>query len=125
MPTRLVFPCQLCDEQPDEATLRSLTAQLQELRFGEWVDASPGGWLVWHGRGPYGPTRYACREHRVDLRDFVRKHYGTIGWHPHARVLGDVPDEVSRELAAPPAEGRRATARQRWLVRSGAGFPRL
>ena len=68
MPTRLVFRCQMCDEEPDGATYGSLSAQLQELRFGEYVDAAPGGWLVWHGRGPYGPTRYACREHRVELR---------------------------------------------------------
>ncbi len=123
VPTRLVFRCQLCDREPDEATYRGLTAQLQELRFGEYVDASPGGWLVWHGRGPYGPNRYACREHRAALRDFVRKHYGTLGWHPHARVLGDLPAEVRQELAAPAAKGRRATARQRWLSRYGTGFP--
>jgi hypothetical protein len=123
VPTRLVFRCQLCDAEPDEETYRSLAAQLQEMRFGEYVDAVPGGWLVWHGRGPYGPTRYACRGHRVALREYIRKHYGTLGWHPHARVLGDVPAEVSGELAEPPARGRRASARQRWLSRYGAAFP--
>ena len=30
----------------------------------------------------YGPTRYACPDHRGDLTAFLRDHYGTIGWHP-------------------------------------------
>ncbi len=122
MPVRLVFRCEFCEAEPVAEAERSLTAQLQELRFGEYVDA--GGWLVWHGRGPYGPTRYACAEHRVALREFVRRHYGTIGWHPHARVLGDLDPEVRRELSGPPTRGRRATPRQRQLSRQG-GFPGL
>ncbi len=125
MPVRLVFRCQFCEAEPDSRAEQSLTAQLQELRFGEYADAGAGQWLVWHGRGPYGPTRYACAEHRVALREFVRKHYGTIGWHPHARVLGDVDPEVRRELAGPPPASRRATARQRRLSRGQGGFPGL
>jgi hypothetical protein len=123
VPVRLVYRCQLCGEQPDEPTYRSLTAQLQELRFGEYVDAGPDGWLVWHGRGIYGPTRYACPEHRVALRSFVRKHYGTLGWHPHARVLGDLPPQLREELAGPAPRGRRASARQRRLSRAQSSFP--
>ena len=88
------------------------------------MDAGTEGWPVWHGRGPYGPNRYACAEHRVTLREFVRRHYGTIGWHPHARVLGDPDPAVRRELAGPPPPGRRATPRQRQLSRQG-GFPGL
>jgi hypothetical protein len=60
----------------------------------------------------------------VALREFVRKHYGTIGWHPHARVLGDVDPGVRRELAGPEAPSRRATPRQRQLSRQ-SGFPGL
>ena len=33
--------------------------QLLDLRHGEYVDAEPGRWLTWHGRGIYGPTRLA------------------------------------------------------------------
>ena len=32
--------------------------------------------------GPFGPTRYACAEHRGDLTAYLREHYGTLGWHP-------------------------------------------
>ena len=124
MPVRLIFRCEFCEAEPGPEAERSLTAQLQELRFGEYVDAGTEGWLVWHGRGPYGPNRYACAEHRVTLREFVRRHYGTIGWHPHARVLGDLDPAVRRELAGPPSPGRRATPRQRQLSRQG-GFPGL
>jgi len=55
---------------------------LRELVFGEYLDVPPGRWLVWHGRGPLGPTRYACEEHRGDLVADVREHYGTIASHP-------------------------------------------
>ena len=44
--------------------------------------ALPGRWLVWHGRGPFGPIRYACPDHRGDLTAYLREHYGSIGWHP-------------------------------------------
>jgi hypothetical protein len=50
--------------------------------FGEYLDALPGRWLVWHGRGPLGPTRYACGEHRGEPVAYLREHYGTIAWHP-------------------------------------------
>ena len=45
---------------PTPTTQRSLERGLRELVFGEYLDAPPGRWLVWHGRGPLGPTRYAC-----------------------------------------------------------------
>jgi hypothetical protein len=85
----LVFRSQFRGVAPDPELEHSLTGQPQALGFREYVDAGPGDWLVWPGRGPYGPTRYACTEHRVGRRDFVRRRYGVIGWHPHARVLGD------------------------------------
>jgi hypothetical protein len=116
MPSRFVFRCEFCDTEPDEATQRSLTGQLADLRSGEYVNAPPGGWLVWHGRGIYGPTRYACADHRVALRNLVRKHYGTIGWHPHARVLGNLPPEMLEQVA-PERRKRRSTPRQRQLMR--------
>ena len=50
-----------------------------DLRFGEYVDADPGNWLTWHGRGIYGRTRYACGEHRGDLKADLRETYGTVG----------------------------------------------
>ncbi|HEY8771413.1 MAG TPA: hypothetical protein VIM03_12785 [Thermoleophilaceae bacterium] len=55
MPSRFVFRCEVCDSEPDEETQRTLTSQLAELRSGEYVNAPPGGWLVWHGNGIYGP----------------------------------------------------------------------
>jgi hypothetical protein len=82
MPARIRFHCQFCDARPDAETQRSLERGLRELAFGEYVDVPPGRWLVWHGRGPLGPTRYACAEHRGDLVADVREHYGTIAAHP-------------------------------------------
>lgn len=82
MPVRVVFRCQFCAAAPDAATQRSLERQLRELVCGEYLDALPGRWLVWHGRGPFGPTRYACPEHRGELTAYLRVHYGTLGWHP-------------------------------------------
>ncbi|HLI60058.1 MAG TPA: hypothetical protein VKV21_10390 [Solirubrobacteraceae bacterium] len=82
MPSRVIFRCQFCDAVPDSETQRGLTRQLRELVFGEYLDVPPGGWLTWHGRGPLGPTRYACPKHRGELTAFVREHYGTIAPHP-------------------------------------------
>jgi len=121
MPARLIFRCQFCGEQPGEQTRRSLQAQLLDLEWGQFTDAPPGQWLLWAGKGPYGETRYACAEHRIALRDFIRKHYGSLGWHPHARVLGDVPPEMRRELQGGPALKRERTPHQRRLRRN-SGF---
>jgi hypothetical protein len=82
MPVRLRFRCQFCDVEPDAPTQRRLEHGLRELAFGVYLDVPPGRWLVWHGRGPLGPTRYACDDHRGDLVAFVREHYGTIAPHP-------------------------------------------
>lgn len=82
MPVRLRFACQFCAVMPDPATQRSLEQGLRELVFGEYLDALPGRWLVWHGRGPLGPTRYACPDHRGDLVAYLREHYGTVAPHP-------------------------------------------
>ena len=82
MPTRIIFRCEFCDAQPDPETQRTLERQLRELAFGEYLDVSPGRWLVWHGGGPLGPRRYACPEHRGELTAFLREHYGTIAPHP-------------------------------------------
>ena len=82
MPTRIVFSCEVCGCRPDPETQRGLEAQLQALLFGEYLDIEPGRWLVWHGRGLYGHTLYACGEHRGELKAFLREHYGTLGWHP-------------------------------------------
>ena len=48
------------DATPGPETQRRLERGLRELVFGEYLDVPPGRWLVWHGRGPLGPTRYAC-----------------------------------------------------------------
>ncbi len=122
MPVRVAFRCQFCAAEPDEETRRSLEAGLLELLWGQYVNAPPGQWLVWHGHGPYGPNRFACPEHRVTLRTFLRKTYGTIGWHPDARVLGDVPPHVREQIEGPASPRPTTTARQRALARRNSGF---
>ncbi len=72
-----------------------------DLEWGQFSDAPPDQWLLWAGKGPYGQTRYACGDHRIELRDFVRRHYGTLGWHPHARVLGTCPRRPARSEDVP------------------------
>jgi hypothetical protein len=81
VPVRLIFRCRTCGSEPDQLTQISIRRQLLHFRFGQYVDAGPGGWLIWHGRGPYGPTLYACGDHRAQLRAYVIKHY----YGPHAR----------------------------------------
>jgi hypothetical protein len=101
----VVFECEVCRRRPDPETQISLERQLLDLRHGEYVDADPGGWLTWHGRGIYGPHRYACGEHRGELKALLREHYGTLGWHPWA-------------IGPHPWAGRRGTDRARQLARS-------
>jgi len=122
VPVRVAFKCQFCGAEPDDQTRVSLEDGLLDLLWGQYVDASPGGWLVWHGHGPYGRNRYACAEHRVELRTFLRKTYGTIGWHPKARVLGDLPPLVREELEGPPTPRPKTSARARELSRQVSGF---
>jgi hypothetical protein len=81
MPVRLVFRCQYCARQPDPLTQISLEHTVAEVVWGAYLDAMPERWLVWHGKGLYGPTRYACPEHRGDLVAYLREHYGSIGFH--------------------------------------------
>ena len=100
----VVFRCEICGERPDPETQRALEHQLLDLRHGEYVDAEPGRWLTWHGRGIYGPHRYACGEHRGELKAMLREHYGTLGWHPWA-------------VGPHPWAGRRGTDRARRLSR--------
>jgi len=82
---RLIFRCQFCDAVPDPLTQLSLEKAMRENTWGAYQDALPGRWLVWHGRGFYGPPRHACQEHRPDLVAYLREHYGTIGFHPWKR----------------------------------------
>jgi hypothetical protein len=85
MSVRLVFRCQFCTRQPDALTQISLEKSVPEMIWGAYEDAMPGKWLIWHGRGLYGPARYACPDHRGDLVGYLRHNYGTIGWHPWKR----------------------------------------
>jgi hypothetical protein len=98
MSVRLVFRCEFCSTTPDPVTQASLERQLLHYRFGEYVDAGPGRWLVWHGRGLYGRTLYACGAHRAELKAFLREHYGTIGPHPWSMVTHPSlpPDDLER-----------------------------
>ena len=85
-------------------TYAQLVRQLLDLRHGEYVDVEPGRWLIWHGRGIYGPTRYACGAHRGELKALVREEYGTVGPRPWAK-------------GPHPWAGRRGTDRARRLAR--------
>jgi hypothetical protein len=122
VPVRVVFSCEICGCRPDAGTQAALERQLLDLRHGEYVDAGPADsappasrplWLTWHGRGIYGPVRYACGAHRGELKALIREHYGTLGWHPWAQ-------------GPHPWAGRRGTDRARSLsrrLRSSFGAP--
>ena len=105
MSITVLFTCEICGSQPDPDTQLALEHQLLDLRHGEYVDADPGRWLTWHGRGMYGPQRYACGAHRGELKALLREHYGTLGWHPWA-------------MGPHPWAGRRGTDRARRFARS-------
>lgn len=85
MSTRVLFRCRFCDASPDLETQKALEGQLTLILFGTYVDADPGNWLTWQGRGTYGGILYACPDHRDSLKRYLQKHYGTIGSHPFAR----------------------------------------
>ena len=104
MPVSVVFRCDVCGCPPDAETRADLERQLLDLRHGEYVDAEPGRWLTWHGRGIYGPNRYACGEHRGELKAHLREEYGTVGSRPWAK-------------GPHPWAGRRGTDRARRLAR--------
>jgi hypothetical protein len=76
MATRVLFRCERCAAAPDAATQRTLMAELRDRTPGEYVDAQPGGWLIWTGGGALGPKRYACRRHRDAFVEALRAQYG-------------------------------------------------
>jgi hypothetical protein len=104
MPVSVVFRCDVCGCPPDPETRADLVRQLLDLRHGEYVDAEPGRWLTWHGRGIYGPNRRACGDHRGELKALVREEYGTVGPRPW-------------DKGPHPWAGRRGTDRARRLAR--------
>ena len=69
-----------------------------------WTRSRSAG-SSWHGRGIYGPTRYACGNHRGELKALLREEYGMLGWHPWAK-------------GPHPWAGRRGTDRARRLKRT-------
>jgi hypothetical protein len=84
VPSRLIFRCEYCGTRAEGLTEKGLETTLQEFLFGEYLDVEPGHWLTWTGNGIYGRTRYACGEHRGELKAEIRESYGTLGWHPWA-----------------------------------------
>lgn len=119
MTTRLIFRCQFCDCAPDPLTQLSLERSVVDITFGTYVDAMPGQWLIWHGHGPYGPTRYACAAHRGDLVGYLREHYGTIGPHPWKRP--PYPTKLTHSDRRPrPVELGERSAMPRWNKSSEA-----
>ena len=78
MPIRLVFRCDYCDVRPDTDTQRTLEGQLLDRRFGEYLDAQPGNWLIFNAGGPLGGRRYACTVHRTNLTADLQAHYGAM-----------------------------------------------
>jgi hypothetical protein len=79
MPVKYWFCCDICGCVADDATRASIGATSREDLFGEFIDAMPGRWLVWHAGGLLGPMRYACSEHRKDLLRNIRFHYAYTG----------------------------------------------
>jgi len=104
MAYRMVFRCQFCGAEPDALTQVSIERQQLHFRFGEYVDAGPGGWLIWHGRGPYGPNMYACEGHRDELRAYLLKHHAG----PHTKTTRTNP-------SLPPEDYAMARRRVRYL----------
>lgn len=102
---KVLFRCEICGCAPGADTQRNLERQLLDLRHGEYVDAEPERWLVWHGRGIYGANRYSCGDHRGELKALLREQYGLLGWHPWAK-------------GPHPWAGRRGTDRARRLRRT-------
>ena len=84
MPVAVVFRCEVCGCRPGPDTQASLERQLLDLRHGEYVDAEPERWLVWHGRGIYGRTLYACGEHRGELKAIAAR----AVWHARLAPVG-------------------------------------
>ena len=85
MPVNVIFRCEFCDAVPDADTQAALEGQILVQAFGTYIDVLPGRWLIWTGRGPLGPKRYACAKHRGDLTALLREQYGSIAWHPWKR----------------------------------------
>jgi hypothetical protein len=79
MAIRYVFRCEVCGAAPDEATRGAIARQYREDMVGEFIEAMPGRWLVWHAGGLLGPARYACRQHRTRLMAKLRYHYAYTG----------------------------------------------
>ena len=117
MPVKLIFTCQFCGCRPEPETQKALERQVQDVFFGRYVDAGPDRWLIWHGRGPLGPMRYACGMHRGELTAYLRHHYGSVAPMPwkwaltrgHCRAAGRSSGPswgAWAEDRASPSEGR-------------------
>lgn len=115
MTGRVLFRCEQCGARPDVDTQRTLLRQLSDGSLAEYLDAQPGGWLIWSGGGAFGAKRYACARHRDDLIAQLRRHYGAtrsaaVWRHAPHRALW--PDGFSpfddRELADLLARARHA-----------------
>lgn len=115
MTVRLLFCCERCGARPDADTERTLLGQLRDRAFAEYLDAQPGGWLIWSGGGVFGAKRYACARHRDDLIADLHRHHGAthsaaVRKHGPYRALW--PDGFSaldeRELAELLARARHA-----------------
>ena len=110
VPVRLIFECEFCGARPDQETQLNIERQLLHYRHGEYVHVAPARWLIWHGRGLYGNTRYACGKHRGELKASIRNAYGTLGHHPWS---------MKNQPSVPPDDPAAARRRVR-LMGSGA-----
>lgn len=79
MAIRYIFRCEICGAAPDEQTRSAIAGQCGEDMLGEFIEAMPGRWLVWHAGGLLGPARYACHDHRHVLMATLRYHYAYTG----------------------------------------------
>ena len=133
MPVSLRFRCQYCDERPDPLTHINLVTAMRETTFGEYQDALPGRWLIFHV--------VACSVRRA----MPARHTAAISWRSCAsttarsaiRCGGDRPTRrasrtpTSTAHGSPPRPARRAgsegpqqpaalrSARHAWAMRFG------
>jgi len=118
MAVRVRLYCELCHALPDPVTQRALEGQLLHRAFGQYLDAQPGGWLIWTGGGPLGSKRYACAEHRQALIEVLRKHHGAVRrcgvWkdEPYPALWPDGLRGLDEHELAELLEGGRRSARE-------------